>query len=110
MANLGNTIINGALRVNGKINSSDVISAPSFVGALTGNADTATNIQSTLANPSSESSYCVAFHPSLGTGVKSLKNNNGLLYVIESIISLYKPFISYGITSIHFDIYSSVLS
>ena len=33
MANLGNTIINGALRVNGKINSSDVISAPSFVGA-----------------------------------------------------------------------------
>ena len=33
MANLGNTIVNGALRVNGKINSSDVISAPSFVGA-----------------------------------------------------------------------------
>lgn len=33
MANLGNTIINGALRVNGKINASDVISAPSFVGA-----------------------------------------------------------------------------
>lgn len=44
MANLGNTIINGALRVNGKINSSDVISAPSFVGALTGNADTATKL------------------------------------------------------------------
>lgn len=45
MANLGNTIINGALRVNGKINSSDVISAPSFVGALTGNADTATKLK-----------------------------------------------------------------
>ena len=44
MANLGNTIINGALRVNGKINSSDVISAPSFTGALTGNADTATKL------------------------------------------------------------------
>ena len=44
MANLGNTIINGALRVNGKINSSDVISAPSFVGALTGNAATATKL------------------------------------------------------------------
>ena len=44
MANLGNTIINGALRVNGKINSSDVISAPSFVGALTGNANTATKL------------------------------------------------------------------
>ena len=45
MANLGNTIINGILRVNGKINSSDVISAPSFVGALTGNADTATKLK-----------------------------------------------------------------
>ena len=45
MANLGNTIINGALRVNGKINSSDVISAPSFTGALTGNAATATKLK-----------------------------------------------------------------
>lgn len=45
MANLGNTIINGALRVNGKINTSDVISAPSFTGALTGNADTATKLK-----------------------------------------------------------------
>ncbi|MGM9544031.1 MAG: hypothetical protein ACI3T9_03535 [Romboutsia timonensis] len=45
MANLGNTIINGTLRVNGKINASDVISAPSFVGALTGNADTATKLK-----------------------------------------------------------------
>ena len=44
MANLGNTIVNGILRVNGKINSSDVISAPSFVGALTGNAATATKL------------------------------------------------------------------
>lgn len=45
MASLGNTIINGALRVNGRINSSDVISAPSFTGALTGNADTATKLK-----------------------------------------------------------------
>lgn len=45
MASLGNTIINGALRVNGKINTSDVISAPSFTGALTGNADTATKLK-----------------------------------------------------------------
>lgn len=45
MANLGNTIINGILRVNGKINASDVISAPSFAGALTGNADTATKLK-----------------------------------------------------------------
>lgn len=45
MANLGNSIINGILRVNGKINSSNVISAPSFVGALTGNADTVTKLK-----------------------------------------------------------------
>lgn len=45
MANLGNTIVNGILRVNGKVNSSDVISAPSFTGALTGNADTATKLK-----------------------------------------------------------------
>lgn len=45
MANLGNTIVNGILRVNGRINSSDVISAPSFTGALTGNADTATKLK-----------------------------------------------------------------
>lgn len=45
MANLGNTIVNGILRVNGKINASDVISAPSFAGALTGNADTATKLK-----------------------------------------------------------------
>ena len=45
MANLGNTIVNGILRINGKINSSDVISAPSFTGALTGNADTATKLK-----------------------------------------------------------------
>lgn len=44
MANLGNTIVNGILRVNGKINASDVISAPSFTGALTGNAATATKL------------------------------------------------------------------
>lgn len=42
MANLGNTIVNGILRVNGKLNVSDAITAPSFVGALTGNATTAT--------------------------------------------------------------------
>lgn len=42
MANLGNTIINGILRVNGKINAGDSITAPSFIGDLAGNAATAT--------------------------------------------------------------------
>ena len=42
MASLGNTIINGILRVNGKINAGDSITAPSFIGDLAGNAATAT--------------------------------------------------------------------
>ena len=45
MANLGNTIINGILRVNGKINAGDSITAPSFIGDLTGNADSATKLE-----------------------------------------------------------------
>ena len=80
MANLGNSIINGILRVNGKINSSDVISAPSFVGALTGNANSATLINTTLENPTSTTWYAIPFHPNVGTGNRNLRNNNGLLY------------------------------
>lgn len=45
MANLGNTIINGILRVNGKINAGDSITAPSFIGDLAGNAATATKLE-----------------------------------------------------------------
>ena len=45
MASLGNTIINGILRVNGKINVGDSISAPSFIGELEGNAATATTAE-----------------------------------------------------------------
>lgn len=42
MASLGNTIINGILRINGKLIVGESITAPSFIGKLTGNADTAT--------------------------------------------------------------------
>lgn len=42
MANLGNTIVNGILKVNGKVNVGESVTAPSFIGNLTGNADTAT--------------------------------------------------------------------
>lgn len=45
MASLGNTIINGILRVNGKINAGDSITAPSFIGDLAGNAATATKLE-----------------------------------------------------------------
>lgn len=43
MASLGNTIINGILRINGKLIVGESITAPSFIGKLTGNADTATS-------------------------------------------------------------------
>ena len=45
MASLGNTIINGILRVNGKINAGDSITAPSFIGDLAGNAASATKLE-----------------------------------------------------------------
>ena len=45
MANLGNTIINGILRVNGKINAGDSITAPSFIGDLAGVAASATKLE-----------------------------------------------------------------
>lgn len=44
MANLGNTIINGILRVNGSLNVGGSITASSFTGDLTGNATSATKL------------------------------------------------------------------
>ena len=45
MANLNSSIVNGFLKVLGKINATDSITAPSFIGSLTGNADTATKLE-----------------------------------------------------------------
>lgn len=45
MANLGNTIINGILRVNGSLNVGGSITASSFTGDLTGNATSATKLE-----------------------------------------------------------------
>lgn len=39
MANLGNTIVNGILRVNNKVNVGESVTAPSFIGNLKGKAD-----------------------------------------------------------------------
>lgn len=38
MANLGNTIVNGILRVNNKVNVGESVTAPSFIGTLNGEA------------------------------------------------------------------------
>lgn len=45
MANLKDTIINGVLQVNGKINADDKIIAPAFLGTLTGNSTSTTRLQ-----------------------------------------------------------------
>lgn len=49
MANLGNTIINGILRVNGSLNVGGSITASSFTGDLTGNATSATTLKTARA-------------------------------------------------------------
>lgn len=49
MANLGNTIINGILRVNGSLNVGGSITASSFTGDLTGNATSATTLRTARA-------------------------------------------------------------
>lgn len=73
MAQLGNTIINGALRANGKINASGAITAPSFVGV-------ASQITGTLTNPTSTTSYYIPFHAGDASGAKSIGFNNGIRY------------------------------
>lgn len=45
MAQLGNLIVNGVSRLLSKLYVSDSVTAPSFIGKLTGNADTATKLQ-----------------------------------------------------------------
>lgn len=78
MANLGNTIINGILRVNGKLNVSDAITAPSFVGALTGRATEATSILSTHVDSSTATNHYIPFYTESATGIKNLKGSSAL--------------------------------
>mgnify|MGYP003293213338 CR=1 FL=1 len=74
MAQLGNTIINGALRANGKINASGAITAPSFVGV-------ASQIKGTLTNPTSTTSYFIPFFAEADNAAgKNIRLNNGIRY------------------------------
>lgn len=47
MAQLSNLIVNGVTRLLSKVYVSDSVTAPTFIGKLQGNADTATNLSST---------------------------------------------------------------
>lgn len=50
MAQLGNLIVNGVSRLLSKLYVSDSVTAPSFIGKLTGNADTATKLTSSAGS------------------------------------------------------------
>lgn len=53
------------------------VTAPTFIGDLTGNADSATKVYSTLTEASTGTSYAIPFHTSTTSGNKSLLNNAG---------------------------------
>lgn len=50
MAQLGNLTVNGVSRLLSKLYVSDSVTAPSFIGKLTGNADTATKLTSSAGS------------------------------------------------------------
>lgn len=85
MANLGNTIINGILRVNGKLNVSDAITAPSFVGELAGNANSTTNVRIRKTDPTDTGTW---YYPTWTDGYTAdtnylLRANDGLRYYAQ---------------------------
>ena len=41
----------------------------------------ATNVATTLTNPTTSTSYAIPFHSSTGTGSRALRNNNGIRYI-----------------------------
>lgn len=59
------------------------LTASTFSGALSGNADTATQVYSTLTKPSTGTSYYIPFHTGASSANKSLLNNNGIVYYVQ---------------------------
>lgn len=74
MAQLGNTIINGALRANGKINASGAITAPSFVGQHSGQVLFPNNTW----NPVGDDVYIGDCNQGGKLGIKGKNNNTGI--------------------------------
>ena len=60
--------------------TSNAMSAATFVGALSGNASTASKVYSTSTNPTTSSTYAIPFHANVSSENKSLLNNNGIRY------------------------------
>ena len=58
--------------------------------SISGNAASATNINMTLTNPSSNGTYAIPFHYGVSNGAKSLRTNDGLAYLtLEGTESAY---------------------
>lgn len=62
---------------SGNATFTGTVTAPEFIGDLTGNADSATKVYSTLTEASTGTSYAIPFHSSATSGNKSLLNNAG---------------------------------
>ena len=54
--------------------------ANTFVGNLNGNASSASQIYTTLTNPSDGTTYCIPFHSTANNGNKSILTNDGIRY------------------------------
>lgn len=65
---------------NIKINGTNT--ATKFVGPLTGNANTSSQVYGTLSNPTTQTNYHIPFYSLETNGYKTLRQNDGLIYSI----------------------------
>lgn len=78
-------VVSSGSNTNGDIFKATTTNA-TFPGTVTaaafsGNAASASQIYSTLTNPTTETAYCIPFHLNASSTNKALCNNNGLQYI-----------------------------
>lgn len=78
-------VVSSGTNTNGDIFKATTTNA-TFPGTVTatafsGNATSASQIYSTLTNPTAEATYCIPFHINASSTNKALCNNNGLQYI-----------------------------
>ena len=81
--NVDTITISGDIVMNGDndITGAHTITATTFVGNLTGNADNATHIYAATIDPGDITSYNIPLYSGSSNGNKSLFGNNGIVYL-----------------------------